>query len=201
VCTKAECELTSKMSRTRLVPVDSPSLSDKFCRAIWQLVWLMMYRPSPRIFHFWRRGLLRLFGARIGDGVHPYPSSKVWAPWNLEMQDRSTLADYVDCYCVDKICIGRDVTVSQYSYLCTASHDYSTEAMTLVTAPIVIGDRVWVTADCFIGPGVMIGKGAVVTARSSVFSDIDEWTVVSGNPAQKTKTRRWSKPDNRDEAE
>ena len=46
------------------------------------------------------------------------------------------------------------------------------------------------TADVFVAPGVTIGDGAVVTARSSVFHDIEPWTVVSGNPACFVKLRR-----------
>ena len=111
------------------------------------------------------------------------------------MGDHSTLADNVDCYCVDKIKIGSFSTVSQYTYLCTASHDYTDPSilekpqMPLVTSPITIGDRVWITADVFVAPGVTIADGAVVLARSSVFHDIPSWTVVAGNPALIKKIR------------
>ena len=88
-----------------------------------------------------------------------------------------------------KISIGANTTVSQYSYLCTASHDYSDSSMPLVAAPITIGERAWITADVFVGPGVTIGDGAVITARSSVFTDIEPWVVARGNPAVKVKPR------------
>lgn len=106
------------------------------------------------------------------------------------MDDHSCLGDWVDCYCVDKIRIGAHATVSQYSYLCTASHDYEQADLPLVSAPITIGERAWVTADVFVGPGVTIGEGAVVTARSSVFSDIPVWTVARGNPAVPVRARK-----------
>lgn len=139
--------------------------------------------------HGWRCFLLKLFGAKLGRKVHPYPSAKIWAPWNLEMGHNSCLADYVDCYCVAKITIGAHCTVSQYSYLCTASHDYTNASMPLVVAPIVIGERTWITADVFVGPGVAIGEGVVITARSSVFKDIEPWVVATGNPAVAIKPR------------
>ena len=153
------------------------------------MVWCLFYRPTPRSFHHWRCLLLRLFGARLGKAVHPYPSARIWAPWNLEMDDHSCLSEWVDCYCVDKIRIGAHTTVSQYSFLCTASHDYESPGMPLVSAPITLGDRVWITADVFVGPGVTIGDGAVVTARSSVFSDIPAWMVARGNPAMPVRVR------------
>lgn len=165
------------------------STGNKLARALWNLVWLLFYRPSPVPLHGWRRGLLRLFGAKVGRGAHPYPSAKIWAPWNLEMGDHSCLSHNVDCYCVDRIILGAHTTVSQYSFLCTASHDYIDPAMPLTTAPITLGERVWITADVFIAPGVIIGDGTVVTARSSVFRDIEPWTVAVGNPAQPVKPR------------
>ena len=169
------------------------SIENKIARALWQVVWLLLYRPTPRVFHFWRRLLLRLFGAKIGKFVHPYPSARIWAPWNLEMGDHACLSEGVDCYCVAPIRIGAYSTISQYSFLCTASHDSTKATMPLVTAPIIIGERVWITADVFIAPGVTIGDGAVVTARASVFSDIAPWTVAQGNPAIEIKKRNFDK--------
>jgi len=167
------------------------SLHSKIYRVLWKAVWLFLFRPTPRSFHAWRCLLLRAFGAELGEAVHPYPSARIWAPWNLEMGDHSCLSEDVDCYCVDKIRIGAHATVSQYSFLCTASHDYKYPAMPLVTAPITIGERAWIAADVFVAPGVTIGDGAVVTARSSVFSDIESWTVAAGNPATWVKKRKF----------
>lgn len=164
---------------------------NKLARALWNLIWLLLYRPSPTLLHGWRRLLLRLFGAKIGRDAHPYPSAKIWAPWNLEMGNHSCLSHYVDCYCVAPITLGAYTTVSQYSFLCTASHDYTDPTMPLTTAPITLGERVWITADVFIAPGVSIGDGAVIIARSSVFHDIAPWIVAGGNPAQPIKARRF----------
>ncbi|MBV5329444.1 MAG: putative colanic acid biosynthesis acetyltransferase [Chlorobium sp.] len=165
------------------------SLKNKIARAVWHVVWLLFFRPTPRLMHFWRCWLLRLFGAKLGKSLRMYPTARVWAPWNLEMDDHSCLGDYVDCYCVDKIHIGEHSTVSQYGFLCSASRDYTDALMPLVVAPIIIGKRVWVTAGVFVGPGVSIGDGAVVAARSVVVKDVEPWDVVAGNPARVIKKR------------
>ena len=162
---------------------------NRLLRALWGLVWLLLYRPSPRPLHVWRRALLRAFGARVGAGAHPYPGARIWAPWNLTMERDSCLADAVDCYCVARITIGARATVSQYSYLCSASHDHRDPAMPLVAAPIVIEPKAWVAADVFIGPGVRVGEGAVVGARSTVMRDVAPWTVVAGTPARPCGSR------------
>jgi putative colanic acid biosynthesis acetyltransferase WcaF len=105
------------------------------------------------------------------------------------MGDHSCLGEHVDCYCVDTIHIGAHAIVSQYSFLCTASHDHVDPAMPLVAAPIRIGERAWITADVFVAPGVVIGDGAIVGARSSVFCDVEAWTIVRGNPAKPVRRR------------
>lgn len=50
--------------------------------------------------------------------------------------------------------------------------------------PIVIGKNVWIGFDACILPGVTIGEGAVVGAKSVVNRNVPAFTVVAGNPAQ-----------------
>lgn len=50
--------------------------------------------------------------------------------------------------------------------------------------PIRIGRNVWIGFDCCVLPGVAIGEGAVVGARSTVFDDVPPFTLVAGNPAR-----------------
>jgi len=134
--------------------------------------------------------LLRIFGASIGSNVRISPSVKVWAPWNLTVGDEAAIAHDVDCYSVDQLTIGSHATVSQYTFLCTASHDVSDPHMRLISAPITVEDQAWVCAGVFIGPGVTVGKGAVVGAMSAITRNVAEWTIVAGNPARVIKTRR-----------
>lgn len=164
-------------------------MRNKLARVMWGIVWTLLYRPSPRPLHAWRCFLLRLFGAKVGKAAHPYPKSKIWAPWNLQLDDHACLSDDVDCYCVGKIHIGQSATISQYSYLCSATHDFTDRTFPLVTAPIAIGAGAWICADVFVGPGVTVGEGAVVGARSSVYKDVEPWVVVAGNPARVIKRR------------
>lgn len=161
-------------------------------RALWGMVWLLLFRSSPRPLHLWRVMLLRAFGAKIGSGVRVYPSARIYAPWNLRMGEFSILGDYVNCYCVGLVEIGSHAVVSQYSFLCTATHDYERAEFPLVVAPIRIGEKSWIAADAFVGPGVSIGEGAVVGARSSVFKDVGSWQVVGGTPARVLKRRQQS---------
>jgi len=181
---------TSDRIRGRVAYRPSPHTRfNRVARLAWSLVWIVLFRTSPKPAHAWRRMLLRLFGARLGRGAVVHASARVWAPWNLEMGEFSSLAPFVDCYSVAPIRLGRCVSVSQYSFLCTATHDIESADMRLVTAPINLGDHVWIAADVFVAPGVRFGEGAVAGARAAVFKDVPDWTVVTGNPAKPLRLR------------
>lgn len=165
------------------------SLQNIVARAVWSFVWIFLFRPSPRPFHWWRILLLKLFGARVGKNVRIYQSARIWAPWNLRLDDGSCIGDWVDCYCVAPVHLSFGAVVSQYSYLCTATHDFTRRSHSLLCAPIYIGSHAWVTARCFIGPGVTVGEGAVVGACSVVTRNVEAWTVVAGTPPRFLKRR------------
>lgn len=157
---------------------------------IWSICWTILARPFPKsTFMFWKRFLLRLFGAKIARTANIYASAKVFMPWNLDMKEHACLASGVDCYNAAPIIIGVDATVSQRAYLCTASHNISSSRHEQIEKPIIIADRAWIAAEAFVGPGVTIGEGAVVGARAAVFKDVEPWSVVGGNPAKFIKKR------------
>jgi virginiamycin A acetyltransferase len=53
----------------------------------------------------------------------------------------------------------------------------------------IIGNDVWIGYDVLIMPGVTIGDGAIIAARSVVMTDVPPYTVVGGNPAQVVRRR------------
>ena len=170
--------------------MNSLSLGHKLVRLVWGILWFVLAKPFPRsMANSWKLVLLRLFGAKVHSTARVYSSARIYAPWNLEMHAYSCLAPEVDCYNVAKITIGAHATISQKSYLCSASHDITKKDMPLIISPIVIGDQSWIGADAFIGMGVEVGQGAVVGARAAVYNDVVPWTVVGGNPAKFIKKR------------
>ena len=166
------------------------SRKNQIIRMLWTMVWGIFARPLPRSTGSgWKRFLLRLFGAKIDSTAIVYSTAKVYYPANLIMDRYACLASDVDCYNVAPIHIGANTTISQGTYLCTASHDITDPLNHLITSPIVIEDQAWVGAKAFIGMGVTIGQGAVVGATASVYKNVEPWTVVGGNPAKFIKKR------------
>jgi putative colanic acid biosynthesis acetyltransferase WcaF len=167
------------------------SLKNRIARVIWTVTAAIFFHTSARPMHRWRSFLLRLFGAKVGKGVHVYPGTKIWAPWNLELGDECGVASGAILYSQDTIYIGCRAVVSQGAHLVTGTHNYSHPGFPLVTMPIHIGDQAWIAAEAFIHPGVSIGAGCVIGARSVVTKDMPEWTVCSGHPCEPIKQRNF----------
>ncbi|MEM9372176.1 MAG: putative colanic acid biosynthesis acetyltransferase [Planctomycetota bacterium] len=166
-------------------------LRNRAARLSWGMVQSTLFRLSPRPMHAWRNLLLRAFGADLHPTARVYPMARVWGPWNLSMGAGATIADHVDCYCVDRITIGERTVISQYTYLCGATHDHTLRHRPLTPMPIVIGSDAWVAADVFVAPGVTVGDETVVGARSGVFTDLPARSICMGTPAKKVSDRAY----------
>ena len=166
------------------------SISNRVRRLVWSVVWLCCARWTPPFVHKWRIFILNLFGADVSYDAYVYSDVKIWAPWNLVIKKQGTLARGVNCYNIACISIGERVIVSQGSHLCTGTHDYRKISFPLQSFPIVIGDLAWICADSFVGPGVIIHEGAILSAAGATFKNLDAWTIYTGNPATVLKQRQ-----------
>lgn len=103
----------------------------------------------------------------------------------------------IDCF--DSISIGHHVVISERVVLRDSDNHVikDVKGMELdkpvVTAPIVIGDHVWIGMNVIVLKGVTIGEGAVVAAGSVVNKDVQPHCLVAGVPAKVIKTNvSWS---------
>ena len=178
------------MSKLNISNKPSPfSVKVKVKRVLWAVCYALLFKTSPNPARKWRARLLRMFGAKVSLKARVSPNVEITMPWNLEMEDYATIGSYAIIYNTAKIKIGYQATVSQYSYLCSATHDYEDAHFTLYAKPITIKRNAWVAADVYVGPGVTIGEGTVVGARSSVYKDLPPHKVCVGNPARVIKDR------------
>ncbi len=169
--------------------------AEKYSKAeqIKRLLWMTaqpLFRCSPLPCFAWRRMLLRLFGAKVGRDVHIYGSATITMPWNLEIGEYSSIGEHVFIYNLGRVRIGARVTVSLRAHLCAGSHDHQDPAMSLLKQPISIDDQAWICGDAFVGPGVSVGRGAVVGARGVAVKDVEPWSIVAGNPAKQIGIRK-----------
>ncbi|MEL6671263.1 MAG: putative colanic acid biosynthesis acetyltransferase [Bacteroidota bacterium] len=157
---------------------------------LWWLVHFFLFKPSPQFMYGWRRFLLRSFGAKVGKGVLLRPSCSITYPWKVEIGEDSWIGDEVVLYSLGQITIGANAVVSQRSYICTGSHDYLDTAFGIYAQPIIIEEEAWLATDVFVAPGLRIGAGTVVGARSSVLHDLPAGKICIGSPARVIKDRK-----------
>ncbi len=160
-----------------------------FARIAWAVAQPLL-RVIPRQLSGLRNAVLRLMGAKIGRRVKIYPSAKIAFPWNLEIGDDSIIGWNCTIYCLGKVRIGDNCIISQGAHLCAGSHDYSHPNLPLLTPPIEIGPQSWICAEAFVGPGVCIGYGCIVGARSVIVKNLPALSIAAGNPARVIKSRQ-----------
>jgi putative colanic acid biosynthesis acetyltransferase WcaF len=121
------------------------------------------------------------------------PTARITYPWKVSIGDWSWVGDGAVIYSLERIDIGCNVSISQRCYLCAGSHDYTKRDFRYILDPektqISVEDEVWLANDVFVGPGVTIGRGAVVGARSSAFGSLPSMMVCAGSPATARKPR------------
>jgi putative colanic acid biosynthesis acetyltransferase WcaF len=171
------------------------TLANRLYRMAWSIVWLVLASWTPPQLHAWRRFLLRLFGATVAPKAKIYPSARIWLPANLEIGDYACIGPGVIVYSMAKITFAPYALASQRAHICAGTHDIEDVHFQLQARPITIHSRVWIAAEAFVGPGVTIGEGAVLGARSCAFRNLEPWTVYVGNPARPIKPRRVRFPE------
>jgi acetyltransferase-like isoleucine patch superfamily enzyme len=91
-----------------------------------------------------------------------------------------------------EIRIGHDVSVGHDVTFLTSTYTTGTSAQRAGaprSAPIAVGDGVWIGARATILPGVTIGAGSVISAGVAVGEDVPENTLVTGQ--QRVSLARW----------
>jgi putative colanic acid biosynthesis acetyltransferase WcaF len=138
----------------------------------------------------WRRGMLRLFGAKIGRGVLIKPFVKIKFPWRLRVDDFGGIGERVWIDNLAQVTIGANAWLSQDVYVCTGNHDWGRLDLPLLTREITLEEDVWVGARAVLGPGAKIGRGAVVTLGTIVLGEVPPWAIVGPGPMIRHGDRR-----------
>jgi putative colanic acid biosynthesis acetyltransferase WcaF len=176
--------------------LDSYTLSDYTPGApLWkQVLWYFLGSPlvqnrwlTTSAFKVW---ILRSFGSQIGQGVRIKPGVRIKFPWRLIIGNYVWLGEDAWIDNLALVILESHVCISQGVYLCTGNHDWSHPDFKLMTAPIHIQESRWIAAKSIIGPGVTVGKGAVLALGGVTGKSLDSMMIYAGNPAQSIKPRK-----------
>jgi putative colanic acid biosynthesis acetyltransferase WcaF len=154
----------SKVDLARYRKPTLPGNRGAVWRAAWYLVNALLFQhpvlglgPSR-----WKAGILRAFGAKVGQGFVCKPRVTIKYPWFLELGENVWLGEgaWIDNHCTVRI--GSNCCISQSAYLFTGNHDWGDARFAFRTAPITIGDSAWIGAGATICPGSIVADGDVV---------------------------------------
>ena len=89
--------------------------------------------------------------------------------------------------CYHRIVIGDGVAIAK-GVTIRDSDAHSINGQSRISAPIIIGNRVWIGANAMVLKGVTIGDGAVIAAGAIVTRDVPSASLVAGVPARVIKS-------------
>lgn len=144
---------------------------------MWGLVERLLVTNSWQISSRLRVAALRAFGAQIGEQVIFRPRTRVLLPWKLRIGDGCWIGEGVWIHNQDLLAIGRNVVISQETFLTCGSHAHRKD-MALITKPIIIEDGVWITSRCMVLGGATVGRSALVSPMSIVRGHIPPNSIV-----------------------
>lgn len=163
---------------------DDPQLSEESNRAA-NLT--LQYNATNAENHVERERLLHELLGSIGEGVVIRPPFRCDYGYQIHVGDRTFANWGLVALDVGRIDIGQDVQIGPNVQLLTATHPLDPalrRAKWEGTAPITIGDNVWLGGGVIVCPGVSIGKNTVIGAGAVVVDDIPKNVLAVGNPAR-----------------
>ncbi len=111
----------------------------------------------------------------------------------ITIGSRTTIGYHNFIFSSDCIEIGSDCLIAPFVYIVDSNHSAAKNQLINrqpnVTAPIKIGNGVWIASNVTILKGVTIGDGAVIAANSVVNKDVPPFEIWAGTPAKKISER------------
>ncbi len=140
------------------------------------------------------RLLVKHIFRQCGQAVNIRPGVYFGSGKNISMGDDSMLGQDSIIGSTADVVIGKDVMMGPQVLIYTSNHGMEAETpmrlQPLASAPVRIGDDVWIGARCIILAGITIGDGAVLAAGAVVAADVPAQAIVGGVPAKVLKYRR-----------
>lgn len=170
-----------------------------------------------KLIHHWRLFLQKRRMGACGDGVYFEARSEIMRfPKNIFIKsnvvvkegakicacnkqssihigENTTVGYHTFIFASEKIEIGDNCLIAPFVYLVDSDHqiekNHLINQQPNVTAPIKIGNDVWIATGAKILKGVTIGDGAVIAAGAVVKEDVAPYAIVGGIPAKQISER------------
>jgi len=158
-------------------------------QTVWYFFNIIFFKNSFNILSSVKVSLLKLFGARLGQGVIIKPAVNIKYPWKLQVGDHSWIGEEVWIDNLSEVIIGKNVTLSQGCLLLTGSHDHARTSFNFLSQPIVLEDGVWIGAKAVVAGGITCGSHSILGINSVAEKNLESYTIYKGNPAVPVLTR------------
>ncbi len=132
---------------------------------------------------------MRLFGARVGKNVIIKPHVSIKYPWKLVVGNNVWIGEDVWIDNLALVSLDNNSCISQGALILCGNHNYKRSSFDLVVGEITIDEGAWVGAKAIVCPGVKMGNHSLLTVGSVATSNLDEYWIYQGNPAQKLRVR------------
>jgi putative colanic acid biosynthesis acetyltransferase WcaF len=154
-----------------------------FKQAAWYMTNIFFFKNPLNVFSSLKVSLLKLFGAKLGQGTVIKPSVNIKYPWKLKMGDHCWIGEEVWIDNLSDISIGNNVTLSQGAMLLTGNHDHKKETFDFISFPIVLEDGAWIGAKAIVFGGVTCKSHSILSIGSVAQKDMEPYIIYKGNPA------------------
>lgn len=135
-------------------------------------------------FHTIRLLVYKLDGVKIGKGSRIHVGAKFFYTLNIKIGEDTIIGQNAFLDGRNKLTIGNHVDIASDVMIYNSEHDINSEDFHAISAPVEIGDYVFIGPRVIILPGVKIGKGAVIGAGAVVTKDVEEFKIAGGVPAE-----------------
>jgi len=157
--------------------------------AVWMVVNALFFNNQFAVFNTVKCGLLRLFGAKVGEKVIIKPSVNIKYPWLLQIGNHVWIGEKAWIDNLAMVTIGNNVCISQGAYLLSGNHNYKKAAFDLIVGSITVEDGVWLGARSIVCGGIICQTHSVLTVASVATKNLESYGIYQGIPAVKVKAR------------
>lgn len=144
--------------------------------------------------HSLRRFFYRLFGVTLGKGSTIHMWTGFFDPRGVAIGEDTLIGDHCFLDGRDRLKIGSHTDIASQVLIYNSEHDIEADYFRAITAPVEIGNYVFIGPRAIILPGVKIGDGAVVAAGAVVTKDVEPYKIVGGVPAKEIGERGLKNP-------